>query len=105
MKVVSRHGCAPAMPSLPEVEFFQNNLLIKHPYLEKLHQNITLKNNQRQAPLPIMAFCHRWQLEDSCQEFNQPFSKISEFKTAIAQGVLQACTQNSIKNPTILTDH
>ncbi len=102
--VVSRHGCAPAMPSLPEVEFFQNNLLIKHPYLEKLHQNITLKNNQRQAPLPIMAFCHRWQLEDSCQEFNQPFSKISEFKTAIAQGVLQACTQNSIKNPTILTD-
>lgn len=105
--VVSRHGCAPAMPSLDEVNFFQAHYeetasVLKHPHLEKLHRQVSTKNNYRAAPLPIMAFCHRWQLEESCQKFNQPFSKISEFKTAIAKAVIGAAQH--VKHACILTD-
>ena len=107
--VVSRHGCAPAMPSLSEVEFFQQHYepsaaVLKHPHLEKLHHAVVIKNNYRQAPLPILAFCHRWQLEETCPQFNQPLSKINEFKTALGHGLVLAKNRSGIKNPTLLTD-
>lgn len=105
--VVSRHGCAPAMPSLDEVQFFQAHYeetasVLKQPQLEKLHRRVSTNNKYRLAPLPIMAFCHRWQLEESCQKFNKPFSKIREFKTAIARSM--ARLKGDVEHACILTD-
>lgn len=107
--VVSRHGCAPAMPSLSEVEFFQRNYestakVLENPHLKKLHQAVVIKNNCRESPLPILAFCHRWQLEESCRKFNQPLTKISAFKSAMGQAVSHARDVLAIEHPTILTD-
>ncbi len=107
--VVRRHGCAPAMPYLDEVHCFQKNYSTHSiadidEEIEQLHQGFLIKNEGREAPLPIMAFCHRWQFEESCWQAEQPLEKISSFKTAIAKGIIQAQKAHGIKNVTVLTD-
>ncbi len=81
--VVSRHGCAPAIPSALEVdEFIQNGSqhfrLRDDEALEQLHWSTT-----RQRPYPevlAFAFDHRKQLEDMAQSAGKSDADIGAFK-------------------------
>src|SRR5262249_39184042 len=64
--VVSRHGCTPAMPYMREVEYFLVNYeRLQRPsddaMLLSLHRSPGASRRDR---LYILAFDHRWQLEE-----------------------------------------
>ncbi|HEX5094250.1 MAG TPA: 5-dehydro-2-deoxygluconokinase, partial [Burkholderiales bacterium] len=86
--VVSRHGCAPAMPSAEELDAFlarrdwPHRLRESEP-LEDLHRVTTVRR-----PWPevlALAFDHRTQLEEL-----GPADRIRKFKRLVAEGLRQA---------------
>ena len=86
--VVSRHGCAPAMPSLAELELF----LSRRDWPFRLRQSAELNHVHRvttiRRPWPevlALAFDHRTQLEEL-----GPADRIRRFKRLVAEGLLQA---------------
>jgi 5-dehydro-2-deoxygluconokinase len=93
--VVSRHGCAPAMPSWTELQRFlaegsPQRALRKDADLEHLHRVTT---RLRQFPaLAVLAFDHRAQLEDMARDAGLPTDaagtgmRIARFKGLLAQG-------------------
>lgn len=98
--VVSRHGCAPAMPSLPELDLFLKQPNPHSPGIVRTHHRSTI-GHDIPDPLLILAFDHRQQFENSCREHHKPFDLISHFKAEIFEGFcLAAC-----KNSSILVDH
>lgn len=102
--VVSRHGCAPAIPSLDEIKIFKNNFPkqtdTNTKAMASAHLKTNLKNHKRKAPMPVLAFCHRWQFEESsCSK-----ELIKNFKTAVGRAALIAAKKYQIINPWILTD-
>lgn len=107
--VVARHGCSPATPSTEELEYFLSHYssdkdVLTKPVITQMHQRALLKNSARTFPMPIFAFCHRWQLEEVCKKFNQPFEIISTFKTTLAEAFVECCKRHGITNPFILVD-
>jgi 5-dehydro-2-deoxygluconokinase len=86
--VVSRHGCAPAMPSREELEAFLSRdgwprRLRESPELNHLHRVTT---SRRPWPEVLaLAFDHRTQLEEL-----GPPERIRRFKRLVAEGLLQA---------------
>lgn len=90
--VVSRHGCAPAMPSWEELKFFLLNgsdtrRLREDARLEHLHRVTT--RTRRWAELVILAFDHRVQLEELAARHNADHERIRLFKSLIAEGARQ----------------
>jgi 5-dehydro-2-deoxygluconokinase len=85
--VVSRHGCAPAMPSSTELELFLSRTnwpfrLRESSLLDEVHRKTT---GRRAWPEVLaLAFDHRKQLEEL-----GPPDKIRRFKRLIAQGLLK----------------
>jgi 5-dehydro-2-deoxygluconokinase len=85
--VVSRHGCAPAMPSKAELELFLSRSnwpfrLRESSLLEEVHRKTT---GRRAWPEVLaLAFDHRRQLEEL-----GPPDKIRRFKHLIAQALLK----------------
>lgn len=87
--VVSRHGCAPAMPSWEELQFFlihgsNTRRLREDARLEHLHRATT--RTRRWAELVILAFDHRVQLEELAARHNAGHERIRLFKSLIAEG-------------------
>jgi 5-dehydro-2-deoxygluconokinase len=87
--VVSRHGCAPAMPSWEELQFFlahgsATRRLREDAQLEHLHRATT--RTRRWAELVILAFDHRVQLEEVAARHAAGPERIRAFKTLIAEG-------------------
>ena len=94
--VVSRHGCAPAMPTWPELEFFlaargRQFRLREDSQLEHVHW-ATIRARCYEE-LNILAIDHRSQFEDLAAEVGADREQISRFKTlglravdAVAQG-------------------
>lgn len=87
--VVSRHGCAPAMPSWEELQFFllhgsSTKRLREDTRLEHLHRATT--RTRRWAELVILAFDHRVQLEELATRHNANHERIRYFKSLIAEG-------------------
>jgi 5-dehydro-2-deoxygluconokinase len=94
--VVSRHGCAPAMPTWTELECFlaMSNRpfrLREHSQLEHLHWAGT--RTRRHEDLAVLAIDHRSQFEDLAAKHRADDEKISRFKMlglraldAVAQG-------------------
>jgi 5-dehydro-2-deoxygluconokinase len=85
--VVSRHGCAPAMPSREELELFLSRSDWPHRLresrpLEDLHRKTT--SLRRSPEVLALAFDHRKQLEEL-----GPPEKIRKFKALVAQAVLK----------------
>ena len=82
--VVSRHGCAPAMPSWPELEVFlgdrpRKRRLREDADFEQLHWATT-----RQPDYPelcVLAMDHRSQFEELARELEADEGRIGEFKT------------------------
>tara|TARA_R110002126_G_scaffold291808_1_gene459791 strand:- start:8957 stop:10879 length:1923 start_codon:yes stop_codon:yes gene_type:complete len=65
--VVSRHGCAPAIPSREELQYYlahgsAHHRLREDPVLERLHRVTT--GRKPWPELCVLAFDHRWQLEE-----------------------------------------
>ncbi len=87
--VVSRHGCAPAMASWEELQFFllhgsTTRRLREDAQLEHLHRVTT--RTRRWEELVILAFDHRVQLEEIAARHDAPHDRISLFKSLVAEG-------------------
>lgn len=87
--VVSRHGCAPAMASWEELQFFllhgsATRRLREDRQLEHLHRVST--RTRRWAELVILAFDHRVQLEEIAAKHGLGNERINLFKALIAEG-------------------
>jgi 5-dehydro-2-deoxygluconokinase len=81
--VVSRHGCAPAMPTWPEVEYFlavkqRPHRLREDDKLEHLHWAGCRRGVYDE--LTVFAFDHRWQFEDLAQAVGASEERIGAFK-------------------------
>jgi 5-dehydro-2-deoxygluconokinase len=86
--VVSRHGCAPAMPSWAELSHFlahgsAHRRLREDVGLEQLHRAST-RAGDRQA-LAVLAFDHRAQLEELAARHGAPRERIAAFKQLVAR--------------------
>lgn len=86
--VVSRHGCAPAMPSWDELGHFlrqgsPTRRLREDGQLEYLHHAST--RTRRWPALAVLAFDHRRQFEDLAARHGVPPERIAAFKQLIVQ--------------------
>ncbi|POA48840.1 5-dehydro-2-deoxygluconokinase [Pseudomonas sp. MPR-ANC1] len=88
--VVSRHACAPAMPTRAELDYlFNSPVPITRPdrdeTLQRLHQ-VSVPRKQWK-PLFIFAFDHRWQLVELAQKGGRDLASISALKQLFIQAV------------------
>jgi 5-dehydro-2-deoxygluconokinase len=86
--VVSRHGCAPAMPTWTELQHFlahgsPTSRLREDDALERLHR--VTSRRAVPEPLAILAFDHRSQLEEVAARHSAPQERIAQFKALVAQ--------------------
>lgn len=87
--VVSRHGCAPAMPSWIELQHFlahgsPTRRLREDAELEHIHRATT--RARRWDDLVILAFDHRMQLEELAARHGRGEGSIRVFKELVASG-------------------
>ncbi len=93
--VVSRHGCAPAMPSWEEMQdYLARFRSIPQPRLderlEHLHRVTT--RTRRWPEICAIAFDHRRQLEEVADRHGRARSDIARFKTLIGDAAMQVDT-------------
>lgn len=106
--VVSRHGCAPAMPSKQELDdYLQREQEVKRPdcdeRLNHLHRVTTRK--QQWPELCVFAFDHRKQLADMAREANVSEERIPVLKTLLLTAAQQAAEAAGLRgNSGILAD-
>ncbi len=89
--VVSRHGCAPAMPSRIELDdFLQRATTMKEvhkdTHLAHLHRVTT--GHKQAGPLFALAFDHRRQFEDLADATGGGRERVSKFKNLIADAAM-----------------
>ena len=91
--VVSRHGCAPAIPTAVELDHFLQHgastlRLREDATLNRLHRVTT----RRPAPpwIAALAFDHRAPLEQLAAESKTPLARISQFKHLVARAAQRA---------------
>lgn len=97
--VVSRHGCAPAMPTKIELDnYLQRAESVPRPDLDEtlnhLHRVTTRK--QQWDNLCIFAFDHRKQLEDMANNAGADYQQIAKLKTLLLQAAEQTAQQQNI---------
>jgi 5-dehydro-2-deoxygluconokinase len=106
--VVSRHGCAPAMPSKQELDdYLEREREVKRPdrdeRLNHLHRVTTRK--QQWHELCVFAFDHRKQLADMAREANVSEERIPKLKTLLLAAAQQAAEVAGLQgNSGILAD-
>jgi 5-dehydro-2-deoxygluconokinase len=88
--VVSRHACAPAMPTQVELDYLFNSPVPitrpdQDPVLQRLHQVSVPRKAWRQ--LFIFAFDHRGQLVELAQKAGRDLSSIGQLKQLFIQAV------------------
>jgi 5-dehydro-2-deoxygluconokinase len=96
--VVSRHGCAPAMPSWEELQYFltqgsPTRRLREDARLEHLHRVSTRTRHWQE--LVILAFDHRMQLEEIATRHAAGHAEISRFKQLVAEGARRGAESRS----------
>ncbi len=94
--VVSRHGCAPAMPTREELDSFLSRAdAVSRPdrdtYLNHLHRVTTRK--QQWPELNVFAFDHRRQLADMAQEAGVSEERIPQLKLLLLQAAQAAAAE------------
>ncbi len=97
--VVSRHGCTPAMPTVPELDYYLNNASdIPRPDLDvelnHLHRVTVRRKNW--GELHIHAFDHRAQFIDMARQADAPLARIESLK-----GLLLSASQQVIQTENI----
>jgi len=88
--VVSRHACAPAMPTLVELDYLFNSPVPitrpdQDPILQRLHQVSVPRKQWRQ--LFIFAFDHRGQLVELAQKAGRDLTSLGQLKQLFIQAV------------------
>lgn len=88
--VVSRHACAPAMPTPAELDYLFNSPVPitrpdQDPILQRLHQVSVPRKQWRQ--LFIFAFDHRGQLVELAQKAGRDLNSIGQLKQLFIQAV------------------
>ncbi len=88
--VVSRHACAPAMPTPAELDYLFNSPVPitrpdQDPILQRLHQVSVPRKQWKQ--LFIFAFDHRWQLLELAQKAGRELDSIGQLKQLFIQAV------------------
>jgi 5-dehydro-2-deoxygluconokinase len=88
--VVSRHACAPAMPTPAELDYLFNSPVPitrpdQDPVLQRLHQVSVPRKQWKQ--LFIFAFDHRWQLLELAQKAGRDLDSIGQLKQLFIQAV------------------
>ncbi|GIR31832.1 MAG: hypothetical protein CM15mP45_11280 [Deltaproteobacteria bacterium] len=71
---VTRHGCSPSMASFEELQYFIKNFdqdpnILESPKLLQLHQR-TVMGQPRKHPMLVLAFDHRAQFLETCQQLD-----------------------------------
>lgn len=105
--VVSRHGCAPAMPSFEELRHFlahgaKSRWLREDAALEHLHRVST--RLQQWPDLTVLAFDHRVQFEELAGHSAEATTRIAHFKRLMAQAALQTQGGGAARYGVILDD-
>lgn len=95
--VVSRHGCSPAIPTLPELDYYvANRHSIVRPDLDDelnyLHR-VTTRQPESWSDLCILAFDHRKQFVDMVKEVNASTNQIAPLKRLIFEASKIASNQ------------
>lgn len=98
--VVSRHGCAPAMPSREELDdYLGRAAAVPRPdqdaRLNHLHRVTTRDRSWEE--LNILAFDHRRQLTDLARETGAPLSCIAPLKRLILRAVEQTAAELALE--------
>lgn len=93
--VVSRHGCAPAIPTWPELELFLSDKERPHRLrddteLEHVHAATTRVGTFER--LNVLAIDHRSQMQDICDETGAGVDRIPAFKLLTLQAVKRVIT-------------
>lgn len=109
--VVSRHGCAPAVPTPEELDYYlAHQQQIARPDLDDelnyLHR-VTTRYPTLWNELCILAFDHRKQFADMAQQANAPLSRVPRLKQLILAAVqAEAAELQSVLNfqPGVLID-
>lgn len=99
--VVSRHGCAPAIPTLPELNYFMaNRASIPRPdqddHLNYL--NRATASTKSWPELCVLAFDHRRQFVDMAIECGAELSRIEPLKNLIYQASQQVAETHNLGN-------
>ena len=97
--VVSRHGCAPAMPTRVELDYYiANAQAIPRPdqdaTLNRLHR-VTAPKTPRDA-LYVFAFDHRNQFFDLAQEAGSGVGRLPKLKSLLVEAVSQTESQRGL---------
>jgi len=107
--VVSRHGCAPAIPSAEELDnYLARQYDIPRPDLDEelnyLHR-VTTRTPSQWPDLAILAFDHRKQFYEMARELNADPQRISQLKQLLVTAA-DTSTQDSIHHsqPGVLID-
>jgi 5-dehydro-2-deoxygluconokinase len=103
--VVSRHACAPAMPTPAELDYLFNSPVPitrpdQDPVLQRLHQVSVPRKQWKQ--LFIFAFDHRGQLVELAQKAGRDLSSIGQLKQLFIQAVERV--ENDLKQRGIEAD-
>lgn len=90
--VVSRHGCAPAMPTREELDFYLQRIQsggssAVDDQIDHLHR--VTKKRRRWGDLHLLAFDHRMQLEKAAAEAGAPMERIRDLKKLILEAYWQ----------------
>lgn len=99
--VVSRHGCAPAMPTKAELDdYLSRDRDVKRPdrdpRLNHLHRVTTRKQSWHE--LCVFAFDHRKQLADMAQEAGADPERIPQLKMLLLQAAEAAANEAGLDN-------
>ena len=105
---VTRHGCSPSMASFEELQYFIKNFdqdpnILESPKLLQLHQR-TVMGQPRKHPMLVLAFDHRVQFQETCQQLDLSEEKILEFKELVFEGFRQVESTHSKQPLAILVD-
>lgn len=94
--VVSRHGCAPAMPTFDELQsFIAMHHPLSAPETRALEQHHWAQTRRRQhETLMVLAMDHRFQFEEIAQELGARISRVADFKRLALKAVHQVARGN-----------
>ncbi len=105
--VVSRHGCAPAMPSKEELDDY----LSRQPQIANITDDKRLKRLHRQTlhqsqkkELYVLAFDHRPQLGAAAEARGAPKTALIQLKRHIMRGALKAIADEGSPHPGVIID-
>lgn len=99
--VVSRHGCTPAMPTVPELDYYlANSAEIDRPdqhfWLNHLHRVTTRHHRGHWDNLAIHAFDHRSQLIDMARSVGASLDRIGPLKDLLLEATQQVIKEDKL---------